>query len=198
MNESDKKFFLNHLKNIVKTDTGYELQSLYDENEENDDVKISQAIESTYNDKKCCDICIHHNCISDLHTCEIRNKIEPNLVKNAIILCGWNNLCDAFTPVYPLNVINSEEEMIQFIEKTESFFDCVEEYEAYYGFERKWDEETGEVLETVREYYNRSGKFENIPDKYPCVIYFAYTDLDNKSYNNDGLKWIYIVEGKEK
>ena len=49
-----------HLKNIVKTDTGYELQSPYDENEENDDVKISQAVKSTCNDKKCCDICIYH------------------------------------------------------------------------------------------------------------------------------------------
>ena len=136
--------------------------------------------------------------ISDLHTCEIRNKIEPNLVKNAIILCGWNNLCDAFTPVYPLNVIHSEEEMIQFIEKTENFFGCVEEYEAYYGFERKWDEETGEVLETVREYYNRSGKFENIPDKYPCVIYFAYVNLMNVHCDNDDLLWIYIGEEKEK
>ena len=50
--------------------------------------------------------------------------------------------------------------MIRFIERTENFFKCVEDYELYYGFERKWNEETGETLETVREYYNRRGKFE--------------------------------------
>ena len=88
--------------------------------------------------------------------------------------------------------------MIRFIERTENFFKCVEDYELYYGFERKWNEETGETLETVREYYNRSGKFENIPDKYPCVIYFSYADLDNESYEKDKLKWIYIGEEKEK
>ena len=185
----DKDFYLNRFKNIVKTDTGYELQPVYAEDNNNEIIKLTN-----YNDEKCCDICIHHNRIANFHTCEIRNKIEPNLIKNAIIPCSWNNSCDAFTPVYPLNIIKSEEEMIQFIEKTENFFGCVEEYEAYYGFERKWDEETGEVLETVREYYNRDGKFENIPDKYPCVIYFSYVNLTSVHCDNDNLLWIYIGE----
>lgn len=193
MTESNKNFFLHHLKNIVKTDTGYELQAPYDENEENDDVKISQAVKSTYNDKKCCDICIYHITGRFSGSCIIREKLDSNLS-----YAHWNNLCDAYTPVHPLTVIKSEKDMIQFIEKTECFFGCAEEYEAYYGFERKWDEETGEVLETVREYYNRGGKFENIPDKYPCVIYFSYTDLDNESYEKDNLKWIYVGEEKEK
>ena len=189
MTESNKNFFLNHLKNIVKTDTGYELQFPYDENEENDDVKICQAVKSTCNVNKCCDICIHHSTGFASGSCSIREKLDPNLS-----FAHWNNLCDAYTPVRPLTIIKSEEDMIKFIEKTENFFGCVEEYESYYGFERKWDEETDEVLETVREYYNRGGKFENIPDKYPCVIYFSYTDLDNESYEKDGLKWIYIGE----
>lgn len=189
MNERNKNFFLHHLKNIVKTDTGYELQSPYDENEENDDVKIRQAVESICNDKKCCDTCIYHIIGMYSGSCVIREKLDPNLS-----YAHWNNLCDAYTPVYPLSVIKSKEDMIQFIEKTENFFDCGEDYELYYGFERKWNEETGETLETVREYYNKGGKFENIPDKYPCVIYFAYTDLDNESYEKDWLKWIYIGE----
>lgn len=187
----DRDFYLNRFKNIIKTDTGYKLQPVYAEDNNHEIIKLTNC-----NDEKCCDICIHH--IAGLHTCEIRNQIEPNLIKNAIIPCSWCNSCDAFTPVYPLNVIYSEEEMIQFIEKTENFFGCVEEYEAYYGFERKWDEETGEVLETVREYYNRSGKFENIPDKYPCVIYFSYVNLMNVHCDNDDLLWVYIGEEKER
>ena len=185
----DRDFYLNRFKNIIKTDTGYKLQPVYVEDNNHEIIKLTNC-----NDEKCCDICIHHNYIANFHTCEIRNKIEPNLIKNAIIPCSWNNLCDAYAPVYPLNVIKSEEEMIQFIEKTENFFGCVEEYEAYYGFERKWDEETGEVLETVREYYNRGGKFENIPNKYPCVIYFSYVNLTSVHCDNDNLLWIYIGE----
>ena len=50
----------------------------------------------------------------------------------------------------------------------------------------------------LREYYNRSGKFENIPDKYPCVIYFSYVNLMNVHCDNDDLLWIYIGEEKEK
>ena len=69
-------------------------------------------------------------------------------------------MCDAYTPVYPLTVVKSADDMIRFIERTENFFKCVEDYELYYGFERKWNEETGETLESVREYYNRRGKFE--------------------------------------
>ena len=185
----DRDFYLNRFKNIIKTDTGYKLQPVYAEDNNREIIKVTDCA-----DEKCCDICIHHNRIAGFHTCEIRNQIEPNLIKNAIIPCSWNNSCDAYAPVYPLNVIKSEEEMIQFIEKTENFFGCVEEYEGYYGFERKWDEETGEVLETVREYYNRGGKFENIPDKYPCVIYFSYVNLMNVHCDNDDLLWIYIGE----
>ena len=52
------------------------------------------------------------------------------------------------------------------------------------------NEDTGEILETIREYYERGGEFINIPDKYPCVIYFPFDNVD--SY--DKLKWIYIGE----
>ena len=79
-----------------------------------------------------------------------------------------------------------------FDEKTENFFSSPEAYEEYYGFQRNWNEETGEILESVREYYNRGGKFTELPEKYPCVVYFSYCDIDNMSYKQDGLKWIYI------
>ena len=70
--------------------------------------------------------------------------------------------------------------MVDFIEKTKSFFECPEKYESYFGFERRWDEETGEILETTKEYYDRDGKFNNIPDKFPCVIYFGVVDFDGE------------------
>ena len=83
-------------------------------------------------------------------------------------------------------------EMIEFIEKTERFFDCPEEYESYFGFERKWDEGTGEILEATREYYDRGGRFVNIPDKFPCVIYFGIVDFNAVMPNIEKLDWIYI------
>ena len=45
-------------------------------------------------------------------------------------------MCDAYTPVYPLTVVKSADDMIRFIERTENFFKCVEDYELYYGFEK--------------------------------------------------------------
>lgn len=83
--------------------------------------------------------------------------------------------------------------MIGFIEKVQNFFGSTEEFEWYFGLERKWDEETGEVLETVREYCNRGGDFKYIPDKFPCVIYFGVVDFDGRN-RNDKLDWIYIGE----
>ena len=57
---------------------------------------------------------------------------------------------------------------------------------------RKWDEETGEILETTREYYDRGGRFVNIPDKFPCVIYFGVVDFEATMPNIEKLDWIYI------
>ena len=67
-------------------------------------------------------------------------------------------------------------------------------YESYFGFERKWNEETGQILETTREYYDRGGKFTNIPDKYPCVIYFGVVDFEATMPNKERLEWTYIGE----
>ena len=84
----------------------------------------------------------------------------------------------------------------QYIEKTGNFFPCIEYYESYYGFERKWDEEgNGEILETVGEYYNRGGKFTYIPNKYPSVVYFGLVDNDYLySWSSARLKWVYCGE----
>lgn len=97
--------------------------------------------------------------------------------------------------MFPLTIIKSEKEMIAFIAKAQNFFGCPEDYESYFGFNRRWNEDTGEILESTREYYDRGGKFENIPDKYPCVIYFGVVDFDGARGHDEKLNWIYI--GKE-
>lgn len=190
-NDPNRNFLLNHYRNIVKTDDGYYLQKVYEEDENG---IIRQASDSKTNlnkneFSKNCYRCIH----SDNENCLIRTELE-NCEKGHYIPCHWTGKCDAYSPVYPLNIIKSENKMIEFIEKTERFFDSTEEYESYFGFERKWDEETGEILETTREYCDMGGRFINVPDKYPCVIYFGVVDFDGGRMRNEKLDWIYIGE----
>lgn len=80
--------------------------------------------------------------------------------------------------------------MINFIEMVQKYFDCPEYREEYFGFSPNADDDTGEVSEAIREYYKRGGEFTNIPDKYPCVIYFPFDNIDS----HEKLKWIYIGE----
>ena len=191
MSNDNRDFYLNTLRSIVKTDEGYFLQKVYDE-DENGEMKQTEEDKSNPNKNnfsKNCYTCLH----SSNEDCLFRTKLE-NLPKNHFIPCYWIANCDAYSPLLPLNIIKSEEEMIQFIEKTENFFGSPEEYELYFGFERKGDEETGDILESTREYYNRGGDFKDIPDKYPCVVYFGIVDYDGGRAYNEKLDWIYIGE----
>ena len=181
-------FMIHDLKNIVKTDKGYKLQDVYTvknncivSTEENKNNPVDK------NDHNCY-ICIYHDSCDN---CLMRTRLE-NLPKNQYIPDHYQNKCDAYSPIGALNIIRSKDEMINFVEKTENFFSCPEDYEIYFGFERNCDEETGKIMESVREYYNRGGEFTNIPNKYPCVVYFPYGDISNDSYNQTELQWIYI------
>ena len=190
-NDPNRDYFLNLHRNIIKTDNGYSLQKAYEEDENGN---IRQIFESETNPNKNqfsknCYRCTY----SDNENCLIRTKLEK-CPENNYIPCHWTANCEAYSPVFPLNIIKSENEMIEFIEKTEHFFRCPEEYESYFGFERKWDEGTGEILETTREYCGRGGRFNNIPDKYPCVIYFGVVDFEAAMPNIEKLDWIYIGE----
>lgn len=169
LHSENKYFFLHRYKSIVKKGESYILQSPYYESE---DGGIEETEESVNNPNqnamlKNCNICIYNN----NNCCEIRANLE-NLDPHHFIPVGWNHNCDAYVPIQKLTMIRSKDEMIKFIEQTENFFGCPEDYERFYGLERRWDEETGKIQETTREYYNRGGCFKNIPDKYPCVIYF--------------------------
>lgn len=187
--DPNRDFFLNLYRNIIKTDNGYCLQKVYEEDESGG---IRQTSESEYNLNK---NQLYKNCYrctySNNENCLLRTKLEK-CPENSFIPSCWTAKCDAYSPVFPLNIIKSENEMIDFIEKSEHFFDCPEEYESYFGFKRKWNEETGEILETTREYYDRGGRFVNIPCKYPCVIYFGIMDFDGRRMRDEKLDWIYI------
>ena len=189
----NKDFFLHRYKSIVKKGDSYILQSPYYESEGGG---IEETEESANNPNqnamlKNCNICIYNN----NNCCEIRSKLE-NLDPHHFIPVGWNHNCDAYTPIQKLTIIKSKEEMVEFIEQTENFFGCPEDYERFYGFERRWDEETGKIQETTREYYNRGGCFKNIPDKYPCVIYFPLADdiYQDQQLEFDDSRWKFIYE----
>ena len=176
------------MHNIIKTDDGYELQNNYYEDGE----RIVPIVPYKNQDDHVCQLCSHfvftNRNIFGEHCgyCEIYNKLL-NMPRLHFVYSSMVVNCAAYDKVEQMNVINSVDEMITFIERTANFFGCPEDYEAYFGFERNWNEETGDILETVREYYNRGGKFENIPTRYPCAIRF---DWDCE----DDLEWIYIGE----
>ena len=139
-NDPNRDYFLNLHRNIIKTDNGYSLQKAYEEDENGN---IRQIFESETNPNKNqfsknCYRCTY----SDNENCLLRTKLEK-CPENNYIPCHWTGKCDAYSPVFPLNIIESENKMIEFIEKTEHFFNCPEAYESYFGFERKWDEGSG-------------------------------------------------------
>lgn len=190
-NDPNRDYFLNLHRDIVKKDDVYCLQKVYEE-DENRDIRQTNESKSNKNQNQFSKNC--YRCTySNNESCLLRSKLE-GCSENNFIPCHYTGNCDAYSPIYPLNIIKSENEMIDFIERTKGFFKCPEEYEAYFGFERKWDEGTGEILETTKEYYNRCGKFDNIPDKFPCVIYFGIVDFDGGRMHDEKLDWIYIGE----
>ena len=68
--------------------------------------------------------------------------------------------------------VKSHEDFVNFVISVEDNFDCPEEFERCFGFERKFDENSGEILESVKEYNERKGFFGHEPLSYPSVIYF--------------------------
>lgn len=199
MFDHDRDFFLNRYKDIVRVGNEYCLQKTYEE-DENGNIKKTPEHKANLNQNeltKSCANCIHFIYFGSTSNCTIRASLEKNIPKNAIMPSYWVANCDAYSPVFPLNIIKSEKEMVDFIERVQNFFSCQEDYEAYFGFERKWDEETGDILETVQEYYARGGKFKDIPDKYPCVIYFGVADFDGMRGRDEKMDWIYIGESND-
>ena len=196
MFDHDRDFFLNRYKDIVRTEDGYRLQKTWEEGEDGKPQRTSEHKNNPNQNEftKNCARCIHDIDIGNTNKCAIRTSLEKNIPEHSFIPSHWVANCDAYSPVFQLNIIKSEKEMVDFIDKVQNFFGCPEDYEAYFGFERNWDEETGDILESVQEYYARGGKFKDIPDKYPCVIYFGVADFGDMRGYNEKLDWIYIGE----
>ena len=64
--------------------------------------------------------------------------------------------------------VKNRDDYIKFINDIQDEFGCVEEWEDFFGFNLKWDEETGEVLETIFDY---QGDIEYCPNSFPAVVY---------------------------
>lgn len=194
IDEHNRNFYLNLYKDIVLVNGEYCLQTPYKEDENGNIVKTPEH-ESNPNKNalsKSCARCIHFIYCGSFGNCTIRTSLEKNIPEHSFIPSNWVANCDAYEPVFALNIIKSKNEMVDFIERVQNFFDCPEDYESYFGFERNWDEETGDILESVKEYYERDGEFKNIPDRYPCVVYFGVADFDGNRGRNEKMDWIYI------
>lgn len=176
-----RKEALEYIYNIVRNDDEFALQHNY----YMDGEKFMTVIPPMNSDRHSCQVCSRFCDMGDIKGyCDIFN-ILMGAKDNQIFWTGWVANCEAYDPVEQMNVIKSMDDMVAFIERTKNFFQSEENFESYYGFERQWNEETGEILETVPEYYERGGRFERIPDKFPCVVHFDWNC-------EQPLEWIYI------
>lgn len=187
--QNNISFLLNKYKDIVKNDDGsFRLAHRCISGDNDSYVKFVDTGVHNYNE-------VEHNCYKckycetghPFNYCLLRTNLEDSSTK---IPVNYVANCDAYEPIEYLNIIHDKREMINFIEMVQQYFDCPEYCEEYFGFSPNADDDTGEVLETIREYYEHGGEFANIPDKYPCVIYFPIDDID--IYKK--LEWIYIGE----
>lgn len=171
--------WLKKKKDIIKTDSGYELQDSFKEVDGKFVLVHEEEIECQLLNK--CIWCYNAyykrigNFSSDSCHCKIFDElfgVEPYTREcNHLI-----EYCQAFDEAKKLNIISSMDDMVMFINKSETMFKCPEDFEMYWGFERNWNEDTGDILETTEEYYKRGGKFENIPNEFPCAIYFDWEE----------------------
>lgn len=194
MNSTERdniNFLLNKYKDIVRNDDGsFRLAHRCIHGDNDSYVKFIDTGVHDHNE-------FEHNCYKckycelnhPFNICSIRTNLE-NIQSNIKIPTHYVANCDAYNQIECLNIIRNKREMINFIEMVQQYLGSFEDCEKYFGFSPNVDDDTGEVLETVIEYYERGGEFNNIPDKYPCVIYFPIDDINILKK----LEWIYIGE----
>ena len=189
--QNNISFLLKQYKDIVKNDDGsFRLAHRCIHGDNDSYVKFVDTGVHNHNE-------LEHNCYKCKHCepedpprydrCLLRTNLENSSIK---LFANSVANCDAYDPIECLNIIHDRNEMIDFIEMVQKYFDCSESLEEYFGFAPNVDDDTGKFLETIREYYERGGEFTNIPDKYPCVIYFPIYNIDIRKK----LEWIYIGE----
>lgn len=189
--QNNISFLLKQYKDIVKNDDGsFRLAHRCIHGTNNSYVKFVDTGVHSHNEfeHECyCYKCKYCELNYPFDFCLLRTTLENSSIK---VPTHYVANCDAYDPIECFNVIHNICDMVKFIEMVKNRFKCPEYCEKYFGFSPNVDDDTGEVLETIREYYDRGGEFANIPDKYPCVIYFP---IDNINIH-EKLKWVYIGE----
>lgn len=189
--QNNINFLLKQYKDIIRNDDGsFRLDHRCIPGTNNSYVKFVDTGVHSHNEleHECyCYKCKYCELNYPFDFCLLRTTLENSSIK---VPTHYVANCDAYDPIEYLNIIRDKKEMINFIEMVQQYFGNPEYCEKYFGFSPNIDDDTGEVLETIREYYDRGGEFLNIPDKYPCVIYFPIDDIDI----HKKLEWIYIGE----
>ena len=80
--------------------------------------------------------------------------------------------------------VKNKEGYIKFIDDIRDKFGSIEDWEDFFGFHLNWDEETGEVLETIFEY---QGQIEYCPDSFPAIVYWLI-DFNKDRFGDYGVK----------
>ena len=158
-------FLLNQYKDIVKNDDGsFRLAHRCIPDDDNYIKFVDTGVHNLNEFNHDCYRCKHCEISHPFDFCLLRTSLEDSVIK---IPTHYIANCDAYEPIEYLNIIREKSEMINFIEMVQKYFDCPEYCEEYFGFSPNVDNNTGEILETIKEYYERGGEFHNIPDKYP-------------------------------
>ena len=77
-------------------------------------------------------------------------------------------------------LVRTKEEYIKFINDVQDKFGCNEDWEDFFGFKLKWNEETGDVLETIFEY---QGELRYCPDSFPAIVYYLFDNKEDRLGN---------------
>ena len=67
-------------------------------------------------------------------------------------------------------IINNLQEYKEFIASVQDYFGCVEEWENFFDFQLKYDDD-GYPMETIDEY---QGEIGYCPESFPCVVYHMF------------------------
>lgn len=89
--------------------------------------------------------------------------------------------------------VRNRTDYLKFLESIREDFKCEKYFEDFFGVKLKCDEETGEILEELREY---KGEIGLIPDEFPTIIiYNSIYISDYKSGDStDIISWLTMKE----
>ncbi len=83
--------------------------------------------------------------------------------------------------------LHSRKDLISFIEDVRIDFDCMEDWENFFGFRLECDDD-GNELETVSEYAkHNSFNVEPCTDEYPIIAYYTFTK-ENDRFGGFGIE----------